>query len=110
FEEAVELNAKNPKKIFIDIYTDWCGWCKVMDQKTFSHPEIAKYLMTHFYPVKLNAEQRGDITFRGHTYKFVPQGARGYHELAYALLQGRMSYPTTVYLDENFDGITPYPG
>ena len=44
FEEAVALNQQNPKKIFIDVYTDWCGWCKVMDKNTFSHPTIAKFI------------------------------------------------------------------
>ena len=51
-EEAQKLNAKNPKKIIIDVYTDWCGWCKKMDQATFGNPAIAKYLNDNYYPVK----------------------------------------------------------
>ena len=27
FEEAVALGEKQPKKLFIDVYTNWCGWC-----------------------------------------------------------------------------------
>jgi thioredoxin-related protein len=110
FEEAAALMEKNPKKIFIDVYTDWCGWCKVMDKNTFSDEKIAKYLNENFYPVKLNAEQREDIVFRGHTFKFVANGSRGYHELAAALLNGKLSYPSVVYLDENFQIIMPVPG
>lgn len=45
-EEAVELNskskAKDKKKFFIDVYTDWCGWCKKMDANTFTDPVIVK--------------------------------------------------------------------
>lgn len=110
FEEAVERNKTNPKKIFVDVYTDWCGWCKVMDKNTFNQPEIAAYLNKNFYAVKLNAEQTEDIVFNGNTFKFVPQGKRGYHELAAALLQGKMSYPTVVFMNENIEVLQPIPG
>ena len=56
FEEAVELNKKEQRKIFIDVYTDWCGWCKKMDANTFSNPVIAKILNEDYYAVKFNAE------------------------------------------------------
>ena len=110
FEEAIERNKTTPKKIFIDVYTDWCGWCKVMDKNTFSQPEIAAYMNENFYAVKLNAEQKEDITFNGSTFKFVAQGRRGYHELAAAILQGKMSYPTVVFMNENNQILQPIPG
>lgn len=110
FEEAVEKSKKEKRKIFIDVYTDWCGWCKVMDKNTFSQPVIAAYLNENFYAVKLNAEQREDIIFRDHTFKFVESGRRGYHELAASLLNNKLSYPTVVFLDENFNIIQPLPG
>ena len=116
FEQAVALldkdqkAGKKGKKIFIDVYTDWCGWCKKMDKETFEHPKIAAYLNKHFYPVKLNAEQKGEIPFRDHIFKFVAQGNRGYHELAAALLDGKMSYPTVVFLNERIELIQRIPG
>lgn len=110
FEEAVAKGKENPKKIFIDVYTDWCGWCKVMDKNTFSHPVIAAYLNENFYPVKLDGEQKEDITVNGHTFKFVESGRRGYHELAASLLNGKLSYPTVVFMDENLRIIQPVPG
>ena len=110
FEEAVARNRENPKKIFVDVYTDWCGWCKVMDKNTFNHEKVAKFINSRYYAVKFNAEQTEDIVFRGHTFKFVAQGRRGYHELAATLMNGRMSYPTVVFLDEELNLITPVPG
>lgn len=110
FEEAVEKSKLEKKKIFIDVYTDWCGWCKVMDKNTFNDPKVAAILNTNFYPVKFNAEQREEITFDNHTFKFVANGSRGYHELAAALLNNKLSYPTVVFLNEDFSMIQPLPG
>jgi len=110
FEEAVKKSKTEKKKIFIDVYTDWCGWCKVMDKNTFSQPQIAAYLNENYYPVKLDAEQKEDIEFRGTTFKFVPSGRKGYHQLAAALLNNKLSYPTVVFLDEDFNMIQPLPG
>ncbi|MEM7551558.1 MAG: DUF255 domain-containing protein [Bacteroidota bacterium] len=110
FEEAMEKNKTEPRKIFIDVYTDWCGWCKVMDKKTFSNPVIAEYMNDKYYAVKLDAEQKEDIEFNGTTFKFVAQGKRGYHELAAALLNGKLSYPTVVFMDEQNRILQPIPG
>jgi thioredoxin-related protein len=110
FEEAVKKSKTEKRKIFIDVYTDWCGWCKVMDKNTFSDPIVAKLLNEKFYPVKFNAEQTEDVTFNGTTFKFVPGGGRGTHQLAAALLNNQLSYPTVVFLDEEFKIIQPLPG
>ncbi len=107
-EEAQKRAKKKRKKIFIDVYTDWCGWCKVMDKKTFSHPEIAAYLNKNFYSVKMNAEKRDNIIFNEELYKFNEQGKS--HNLAIKLLNGQMSYPSTVYLDEKLNVIQAVPG
>ncbi len=110
FAEAVEKSKTEKRKIFIDVYTDWCGWCKVMDKNTFSEPNIAKILNEDFYPVKFDAEQREDVVFRGTTFKFIPSGNKGYHQLAAALLNNKLSYPTVVFLDEEFAMIQPLSG
>lgn len=111
FQEAVELSKKEKKKIFIDVYTDWCGWCKVMDRNTFTHPVIAKYMNEKYYAVKLNAEMKDTVVFNN--YSFVnptPNVPRSTHQLASSLLNNRMSYPTVVFLDENFSMLTQVPG
>lgn len=107
---AAKAAGEEPRKIFVDIYTNWCGWCRKMDEGTFEEPKIAKYLNENFYPVKFNAEQRESITFAGKTFNFIGQGRRGYHELAAALLDGKMSYPTVIFLNEEFQLLQRIPG
>jgi thioredoxin-related protein len=116
FEEAVEKSKTEKRKIFIDVYTDWCGWCKVMDKNTFTDPQIARLLNEKYYAVKFDAEQTADVVFRGTTFKFVPFGNKGAHQLAMALLNNNLSYPNFVFLDEEFrivpifSGSTSVPG
>ncbi len=110
FEEAVEKTKTEKRKIFIDVFTEWCGWCKVMDKSTFPDAEIVKLLNEKFYAVKLDAEQTSDIVFQGTTFKYVAMGSRGYHQLAAALLKNQMSYPNSVFLDEEYRIITTIPG
>lgn len=110
FEEAVEKSKTEKRKIFIDVYTEWCGWCKVMDKNTFSEPLIARILNENFYPVKFDAEQTADVEFKGTTFKFVPYGSKGTHQLAMALLNNQLAYPSVVFLNEEFEMIQPLQG
>jgi thioredoxin-related protein len=107
-EQAYTASLKNPKKTVIDVYTDWCGWCKVMDKKTFTNPEIIKYINENYYAVKLDAETRKSITLGSTTYDFNEENRA--NDIAIALLQGKLSYPSIVYLDEQFNMIQPIPG
>lgn len=109
-EELEAAQAKEPRKVFIDLYTDWCSWCHKMDKATFQHPGIVKYVNANFYAVKFNAESKDTIHYRGKDYVFVPQGRRGYHQLAAILANGQLSYPTIVYLNEDLEVIQPVPG
>lgn len=112
FEEAVKLNETAPKKIFIDVYTDWCGWCKRMDQTTFQDTAVIKYMNENYYAVKFDAEMSDTIVFGGYTYvnEGGVNGRRGTHQLAAAMLQGRLSYPSYVFMNENNQLLTVAPG
>lgn len=112
FEQAIEAHDQQAKKIFVDMYTDWCGWCKKMDEATFQQPHIAQYINEHYYPVKFNAESTEDIEFMGEVYSFVQQGQRGYHELAVKLSErlGKLSFPTVVFIAEDLSIIQPLAG
>jgi uncharacterized protein YyaL (SSP411 family) len=98
--EALNQNTKEPRKLIIDVYTDWCGWCKVMDRETFRNPVIVKILKESYYPVKFNAETKDSIFYNGKMYHTSGPGPKAGHELAIYLLQGKLSYPSLVFLDE----------
>ena len=109
WEEAAARQAKEPRKLLVDVYTDWCGWCKEMDRRTFSDPSVAREIGENFYAVKLNAETPGQLSYRGRSFGLVP-GPRPTHALAKELLGGRLGYPTVVFLDEDGAVIQAVPG
>lgn len=109
-QQAQELNKKEPRKLFIDVYTDWCGWCKKMDAVTFENPIIAEYLNKTYYPVKFNAEMTDSVLYNGKEYVFVQSGMRGYHQLAAEWMGERMSFPTIVFVDERLVLMQAIPG
>ena len=110
WEEMVVAQQTDSRKVMVDVYTDWCGWCKRMDKTTFVDPKVTALVNEKFYAVKLDAEQREDIQYNEHTFKWVAGGRNGVHQLAYSLLDGRLSYPSIVYLNENMERITIAPG
>jgi len=87
---------RQPKPILVDVYTGWCGWCKVMDRETYSNKQVADYINKNYYPVKLDAESKEKFVWNNKTYSYNEQYKS--NELAVWLLYGQMSYPSTVFL------------
>src|SRR6266853_1203265 len=59
---------KNNKKVMVDVYTDWCGWCKRLDKDTYSNGKVIDYLSHEYVVVKLNAESKDSIKFKENSY------------------------------------------
>jgi len=105
FEEAQAAMQNEPKKVFVDVYTYWCGPCKILDRNTFSNPKLAEFVNENYYPVKFNAQDENDIIFAGKTFSnpnYDPQKGQyrrnGTNQLAVAM--GVSAFPTMVILNE----------
>lgn len=112
-DEALAAQKETPKKIFMDVYTKWCGPCKLLDRKTFANPQLAAYVSEHFYAVKFDAEGQETIRFFGNTFSnpnYDPnrKGRNATHQFTQFL--GVSGYPTMVFLSENGDPIMPVVG
>jgi thioredoxin-related protein len=91
-----EAYSKNPKPILVDVYTNWCGWCKVMDRQTYSNEKVVSYINEHYYAVKLDAEQKDSLVWNGKKYGY--SKLNKVNELAVYLCYGQLSFPTTVFV------------
>jgi thioredoxin-related protein len=100
FEEAEKRMKTEPRKVWIDMYTDWCGWCKVLDKKVFTNPDVINYMNNKYYAIKFNAERRDSFDFAGKRWGFMPESKA--NNLAVQLTGGNLSYPTTILMTENF--------
>ncbi len=107
-QEVEKLMKEEPRKVLVDFYTSWCGWCKVMDKKTYSNDSLINYVNENFYAIKFDAESKEAFTFQGKEYKYNPKYRA--HEWAVEYMGGRMSYPTTVFVLEEFKEPMSVPG
>lgn len=112
-DEALAAQSKVPKKIIMDVYTVWCGPCKMLDKQTFENPDVAKYVNENYYAVKFNAEgdepiNYKDQLFQNPNYDPNKSGRNAQHQLASAL--GISAYPTIVFFNESGDILIPLSG
>ncbi|KAA3659584.1 MAG: DUF255 domain-containing protein [Calditrichaeota bacterium] len=100
FEEAITRAAKENKHIVVDFYTDWCKWCKVMDEQTYKNSEVVTYGNEKFLFAKINAESNTMVSYRGQQFTC--------RQLTAAL--GIRGYPATVFMNEKGEFITKISG
>lgn len=103
--DSLQLNGDS-RFLLVDVFTDWCGPCKLMDKNTFHNEKVAQFINENFIPVKLNAESKLNISFKGKEYKWVNYGRSGLQSLAYVILGGNLIYPSIAFVDNKGQTIT----
>ena len=88
FDVATDLAAKQKKHLIVDIYTTWCGWCKVMDRQTYGDPQVSSYLLDNFVLAKVNGESSAKMHWKG----------RELTERQFAREVGVTGYPATYFM------------
>jgi len=88
------------KPVIVDVYTDWCGWCKRMDRDTYSRPEVSEYVNRHFIMVRLNGDSDDRVTYGGR--EFTARTLAGGFNVS--------GYPTTIFLRPNGAHLVNVPG
>jgi thioredoxin-related protein len=101
FNEGIKKAQTEKKKVVMDFYTSWCGWCKTMDEKVFAEKRVSAYLREKYICIRINAEDEdGTLTFQGKTYTPV--------KLTMAF--GVQGFPSVAFLDKELKPITIIPG
>lgn len=89
FNDALTKAKSENKRVIVDVYTDWCGWCRKMDSEAYSNSEVKKIIEDSFIFVKLNAEGSDKVTYNG----------KEYTEEDLAVYFEASGYPTNVFLE-----------
>jgi thioredoxin-related protein len=101
---------KGNKKFLVYFYFDGCKWCRYMEESTLRNDQVAKFINNNYYTYKINALSSDKIVIGDRAFTSVRIGKYDFHELAAELLQGKMSFPATAFMDENFRKITVVEG
>ena len=113
-DKALELQKNTPKNIMIDIYTTWCGPCKMLDKNAFTNKDLITFVNANYYAVKFNAEGNESVNYKNRLFEnpnYDPAKAKrrnSAHQFSQYL--GVRAYPTIVFLDDNAELIAPIPG
>ncbi len=102
FEQLDSLLKEEKRPVVVFLHTSWCTYCSTMKNTTFINEGVVELLNQKFYFVSLDIEEKNDISFRGHTFKYKPTGSTtGVHELAEQLgtINGELAYPGTCFLN-----------
>lgn len=111
FNEAYNKCKKNPRPIMVDVFTTWCGPCKMMSAQTFNNPDIAKYINDNFYAVKFDAETKDSVKFD--KYVFVSTDVtnpKAPHQFAASILDNQLAYPSIVFLNNQIQRLDVLKG
>ena len=100
WDAGLSSAASSRRPVLVDVYTNWCRWCRQMDRDVYGREDVQKYLDAHFVTVKLDAESGESVTYRG----------RAMTARALASSFSVSGYPTTIFLAANGDHLVNVPG
>jgi len=100
WNDGLAAAAGGGKPVIVDVYTDWCGWCKRMDRDVYAKAEVGDYLNSHFVMVRLNAESAERVSYAGHTV--TARALAGAFQVT--------GYPTTIFLRSDGTHMVNVPG
>ena len=107
-DEVREKIKEQGKPVLIDLYTDWCYWCKVMDKKTYSNSKVISYINEHFYSARVNAETTDAVNWNNKIYNYNTNYK--INDFALFVTYGQASFPTTVIIPDENTAPIPVPG
>ncbi len=100
WDAGLKHAAETGRPILVDVYTDWCGWCKRMDREVYARADVRAALARSFVPIKLNAESKGAATYQ--SQKLTERGIAAKFKVS--------GYPTTVFLASDGKHLVNAPG
>ncbi len=106
FENFISLNdaiseaEESGKMVLIDVYTEWCGFCRRMNTETYADTSVKEALDKYYHVVRLDAESDDIVTFQG--VELTKQ--------EFAESFGIYSFPTTVFLEPDSAPFASQPG
>jgi thioredoxin-related protein len=109
WDQMVEKSKLEKKKIIVDIFTDGCLPCKNMDLTTFANDKVASTMNSCYYAVKFDAKQKKEMQYKNKNYDYNCDYGTCFHSLAFELTSGQLSFPSVVFLDENFNILQQLP-
>lgn len=98
--DALEAAPKQNKKIILDVYTDWCGWCKRMDKDTYADSAVSAYISEHYIASKMNPEKEGTVKFDN----------REFSQAQFGAAMEIKGYPATAFFNEKGELLTVVGG
>jgi thioredoxin-related protein len=100
WDSGLKDAGKSQRPVLVDVYTDWCGWCRRMEKDVYSRAEVKDYLSKKFVIVKLNAESSESARYEG----------RSWTSRSLASRFQVTGYPTTIFLRSNGEHLANLPG
>jgi len=100
WDRGLEEAKASGRPVLVDVYTDWCGWCRRMKADVYTRPEVRRYLDDHFVVVSLNAERADAAHYEG----------RAFTSRSLAARFGVSGYPTTLFLRSDGGHLVNVPG